>query len=334
MSKVKNQHYIPRSYLRGFAHQSGKEWFVFSEINGVSVGKINVRKICAKRYLYDVPELGEAQEQLIEKYYANHVDGNFPEILDFAKDEGNTNITEELRAKIISSCISLIFRTPKFLEEDANQIELHTDIEGEDDKEKRKRKVLALQNHLKNSIELIRQKHDDGIAINKAQEGMTFITSNNPIVMRNPDGEFRDYFDPTNIFHVPISPEYSITITPSKEEDLKNTCTRYSFNKASVLSVNHDIARASQQFLIGAENGIEEFHRDMKIYDNPTPEGLKMLRDQKKMSMIMKDVFSTVEKHGAASKETREIYMKYWEEEEVVREDENYTRHMKDLGLI
>jgi len=172
MSKVKNQHYIPQSYLRGFGIQKKKEWYVYSRINNENIFLINVKNICAERYLYDLPELGEEKEQLIEKFYAKHVDGSFAEILEFAKEEENTVLPEELRAKIISSCVSLVFRTPKFLNNDADQIKLYSDIPGEGIDEKRKRKIIALQNHFQKSIELIKLKYNDGIAINRVAKDM------------------------------------------------------------------------------------------------------------------------------------------------------------------
>lgn len=72
----------------------------------------------------------------------------------------------------------------------------------------------------------------------------------------------------------------------------------------------------------------------MSLYDNPTPEGLQMLAEQKKMAFILKHLQETFEKNGITSEEHKSLMKKYWDEEEIVRKDDNYKRHMVMLGLI
>lgn len=335
MGKVKNQHYIPQSYMRGFAFSQKKEWYVFTKINQESIFPINIKNICTERYLYDVPELGNEKEQLIEKFYASNVDGNFPEILEFAKDDNNLNLTTDMRAKIILSCVTLVFRTPKFLNSDADQIIIHADMDKNNIDAERAKKILALHNHFQKSINLIKQKQNDGIAINKAIAGESFISCDNPVIIRNPTGNSIDYFDPTNIFHIPISPEYSITITPSTETTLKRTFTRYSYSKEAVLCTNHDINKCHEQFLFGAQDDIERFESDLKLYDDPSsPEGQKMFAEQTRLAEIMISLQDAINNYGIYSEEYKNLMEKYWKEESVVRRDDNFANHMKELGLL
>jgi hypothetical protein len=321
--------------MKGFAHEKGSEDYVSCRINnGEVIPEINTKNICAENYLYDLPELGEEKEQLIEKFYANNVDGNFPEILEFAKDEKQNQLSEELRSKIILSCVSLIFRTPKFLRTDPDILELHSRIEGDDIETERKKKAIALEKHFEKSIELIKLKYENGIVINKAPKGSQFITCDNPVILRDPTGGFNDYFDPSNFIHLPISPDYSISITPNVESTLVDTFSRFSMNHAGVLTINHDINKLHELFLVGARGGIEQFDTEMDLYDKPTPEGLKMLANEKKMAAILSNIDEVVEQFGISSVECKELMMKYWNEEELVKGDENFIKLMRELDLL
>lgn len=333
MKKVKNQHYIPQSYLKGFASRQGKEWYVYSRIKNGSIIKSNIRNICSEGYLYDIPELGKEYEQVIETLYSTQVDGNFHEILEFAWEESNEFLSEEMRGKIILSCVSLLFRTPAFLNCDRDYDELQANWQGGSEDVNRKRKIIALQDHLSKSIDLIKQKHNDGISINRAPIGHQFITSDNPVILRNPSGTVENYFDAGNIFHIPISPEFCITIMPTKHNDLKSSFERYSFNIQGVHALNHDIEKYHQQFLIGAKDGIEEYGKNKEIYDNPTSQGFKMLDDSIKMIDIMSQLENGVNSYGIHSEEFKRMMIRFWDNEPTVREDENYIRLMKDLGL-
>lgn len=56
MSKgVKNQHYVPRLYLRGFAKQKGKDYkiCVYDKENGAIRGNQSIENVAAERYFYN-----------------------------------------------------------------------------------------------------------------------------------------------------------------------------------------------------------------------------------------------------------------------------------------
>jgi hypothetical protein len=70
---VKNQHYVPRFYLRKFQNEQDKFW-VFHKDSGKAFLS-NPQSIANENFFYDLPELDEALgEQAVEKYLAE-IDG-------------------------------------------------------------------------------------------------------------------------------------------------------------------------------------------------------------------------------------------------------------------
>lgn len=53
MGKVKNQHYVPRSYLKYFSNKKGQIWVFDKEVD--KVFRSNITNIASQRYFYDIP---------------------------------------------------------------------------------------------------------------------------------------------------------------------------------------------------------------------------------------------------------------------------------------
>ena len=70
MPKVKREHYVPQSYLRGFA-EDGEHLFVFDKSTKTSFGT-SVSRVAAEKYFYDISE-----SQVIEEDLAK-LDGVYP----------------------------------------------------------------------------------------------------------------------------------------------------------------------------------------------------------------------------------------------------------------
>jgi hypothetical protein len=69
MSKIKNQHYVPKFYLKNFLNSSGKI-FVFDKSTGKIFGT-NVENVANENYFYDISELDEKTgiDQFLEKHF-------------------------------------------------------------------------------------------------------------------------------------------------------------------------------------------------------------------------------------------------------------------------
>lgn len=53
MGRVKNQHYVPRSYLKNFANEKGQLWVYDKERDAVF--RSNITNVASQRYFYDIP---------------------------------------------------------------------------------------------------------------------------------------------------------------------------------------------------------------------------------------------------------------------------------------
>lgn len=128
MSDAKNQHYIPQSYLRNFAHdvrRKGKdeEYYVYVRFRGEKFHSVNIRNICSETYFYTLPEVDEEYKNFVEKSYAEKIDVLYPRIYEVITNDDIKGIDETQRADIIVACITLYCRTPKFftiIEEQCN----------------------------------------------------------------------------------------------------------------------------------------------------------------------------------------------------------------------
>jgi len=108
MSKVKREHYVPQSYLRGFT-ENGRQLLVFDKSTQEPF-YTSVSKIASERYFYD---LSESQE--LERAFAN-LDGDYPHWRDsiIKTVENGERITLEYQAKLAFFVAMQIRRTRWF----------------------------------------------------------------------------------------------------------------------------------------------------------------------------------------------------------------------------
>jgi hypothetical protein len=108
MSKVKREHYVPQSYLRGFT-EDGEHLFVFDKSTKTSFGT-SVSSIASEKYFYDLSE-----SQAIEEALAK-LDGVYPYWRDsiIKTVENGKRITLEHRAKLAFFIAMQVRRTRWF----------------------------------------------------------------------------------------------------------------------------------------------------------------------------------------------------------------------------
>jgi hypothetical protein len=85
VSIVKNQHYVPQSYLKHFSNND--QIWVFDKETKKSF-KTNVKNIASEKEFYDLPDItvehsnGLFDKQVIEKHFSQNIEGDFKKLLD------------------------------------------------------------------------------------------------------------------------------------------------------------------------------------------------------------------------------------------------------------
>ncbi len=325
MTIPRRHHYIPRSYLKNFAFQKGEEYYVHVRYKNEKFYDTNITNICSESYFYSNPN-GGAKHNVIEHFYANEIDAFFPEITRIVTDDSITSISEEQRFRIVSATLSLYFRTPKFLNAfNAHQLELleelrnyslgttenHTinffgkkidfkqlSFESVQEQIVKENKLLFLKEHLQIFNDLLAYRLDDAIGIQKLVDDSEYITCDNPVIIRNSQGNLNNIFDDDNIIILPINNKYKLTIFPPRELDIKNTFGRITGNIIDALTTNVDIENYSEKWIIGSEKSITKHIDGQNKYNELTPENLQMVDNLKKKALTMNSVWSRIERIG------------------------------------
>ena len=118
MSNPVHQHFIPKSYLKNFALEKDKKFFVEAKLKREDSPKdrlLSINDICVDKNIYTLPiEEENDKKYSLEKFYAEKVDSLYPWIYKKLTDPNVVYINSFERAQIIMITMSLFFRTPKF----------------------------------------------------------------------------------------------------------------------------------------------------------------------------------------------------------------------------
>ena len=113
MSKIKNEHYVPQSYLRKFT-SDGKFLFVFDKTTKRSLlHHTNIKKLACEGGFYDLP--GD-DSQLVEKILGKSFDENYPTWIDdlLATVNNGQDINQRQKENIALCMTNLLLRTKKY----------------------------------------------------------------------------------------------------------------------------------------------------------------------------------------------------------------------------
>ena len=329
MSKPKHQHFIPKSYLKNFAVSQDDKFFVEAKLKDDDKPKdklLSIRNICVNKNLYTLPHTGGDDKYALEKYYAENIDGVYPEVYEMLTDPKKTFITTKQRAKIVMTTMSLFFRTPKFLNLNERRTNLildygvknHMDDKGivkfkfkehdfhfhiDDIEEvkttlKIKNKFKFLKEHLDAWQKFTQFKINSGISVFRIYEDFDLITSDNPVIMHSVVGNTLNIFDPTNIISLPLDNKHFLTIFPNTESAMLDRVFRGDRDKWFGLTTNLDIQRNSEEWIIGKPNSVKKHLTDQVKYGDYTPENLQALEDIKQRAFDAKELMDIVEQVG------------------------------------
>jgi hypothetical protein len=293
MSNPVRQHFIPRSYLNNFSESVDDKFFIHAKrSDSDKILKLSTKDICVDKNLYTIPTEDKKRRFDIEHFYADKVDSVFPGVYNLLTYPAVNSIDFEKRLDIISTALSLYFRTPKFLNiqnqlfkdiisksfELTKKEEVTVKIFGEELKinrneaeqfikeRKEHNRIKFLFQHLVSYEKFVQSKLKDNIAVYYIGDESEFITSDNPVIIRpyadptQPGFDHEQYyrqninpFDPSNIIHLPIDRKTILTVLPATGEHPSDYLQRMEIGKVDVLMYNSDIQKYSEDWVLGSK---------------------------------------------------------------------------------
>lgn len=119
-NETKLQHYVPRTYLKNFADEKKKGEFYFhalpiADSSEEKIFETNIMRACAQNYIYTL--LGNTKEErlLLENFYNENYESNYTAMYNLLVDPGKTKLSSDERNLIISTMVTMLFRTTKLL---------------------------------------------------------------------------------------------------------------------------------------------------------------------------------------------------------------------------
>lgn len=313
---VKRQHYVPRTYLKNFSSkQAGEEYYVkvlpIETPQSDKIFEINIKNVCLERNLYTLPGETLEQKMLLEKFYSGEIEQHYNKIYNILTDPIKTNVTVEERELIISTVVTMFYRTTKWINQHndlmkqvyAQMFSLcqqtgkdyflfegikisikDKSLEGLLKEHKIENRPGQVITQLEVALKLIQiRSKSDNIFISKLSDGDSeFITSDNPVVIQNLKGGHIAPFDPSNLMKLPLDKKHMLFLMPDADESARNLIVRHNvsglFCKTEKLISNAEQFQKADRFIIGDNSSLSSYLQTKDLAERPlTNEELKTM---------------------------------------------------------
>lgn len=325
--EVKRQHYVPRTYLKNFSVERNNQFYIkalpIDYCKENAIYESSIANVCLQNNLYTLPGETEAERMLIEKFYSDNYETYYHQVYDMLIDPNKKTITEQERELIISTVVTMFYRTTKWINQHNtffNRVleagynlavengfdyfmfenrkvsfvnKTLEDLQKEYKYESRPSQVIT---QLEVSLNLInlRIATDQIMVVKLDEEAGEFITSDNPVIYSNPMGETLAPFDSKNILQLPLDNRHLLLLIPSDEHSL--TITRIPKSGAmglnQKLTANFSQFNNAEKFILGSEPGLKSYISTKEETERPlTPEESKKFDDiDAKLKAMLKEL--------------------------------------------
>lgn len=307
-NKTIRQHYVPRTYLKRFSSERNGSYYIKGIdkdlIHQEKIIEFNTSNVCLRKNLYTLTGDTVEERQIIEKFYSDEIETNYDTVYFILTDPKKNFITTEERRLIITTIITMLYRTTKWITEhnkvwnmalesiynlckqtEHNYFQFEGDrisIEGKSlqqiqDEFADKSRENQVKTQLEVAFSLIDVRLNDGIFVTKLSgSDCNFITSDNPVVLSNINGKNIMPFDKDNTITLPIDEKHNLMIMPSREQSEKNLIVRHTMNERwsnfNVMGANANQMENSEKFILGREAGIKDYILMRKETERPMTE--------------------------------------------------------------
>lgn len=334
MSKPKRQHFIPKSYLKNFADIDGGKAFV--EVMNVNSGEVkypfSLSNVCVSKNIYTLPHVDEKNKYFVEHFYAENIDGVYPEVYDLLTNHKVINISEDERNKILNVCLSLYFRNAKFLDDKNDELDFwinrlkekkggrddaklfinfggrrydfqRSEIDFIKDTAILNNRIDFIFDHLQDWQNFVHFKRNSQIVVSKILGEVKLITSDNPVRVSNHNREHFNLFDPDNSIQIPLDQEHLLWISPNDEEVPRNMINRGVRDKWFAITSNHTMRQDASDWIIGKKGCITKYLEEDRMYNNFNPENLQALDDIKTIATELAKFVDFARSNGGITSE-------------------------------
>ena len=295
-TEVKRQHYVPRTYLKNFAKEKSGEFHIMAlpitDTRPEKIFEISITNVCLERHLYTLPGNTAHERMLIETFYATEIEKHYERIYQLLIDPNKTTVTESERELIISTVTTMFYRTTMWINQH-NEFAKRTltllyetckqagkdyfisegekiSIAGKTLEQiiienKIESKPMQVLSQLEIAFKLLEQrKGKDGIMISKlVEDDCEFITSDNPVIVQNPNGSRVLPFDPTNIMKLPLDNKHMLLLMPFADKNSTHTIVRHNISgtmcKLKTLGSNSGQFKKAERFVLGNDNSLNNY---------------------------------------------------------------------------
>lgn len=315
MSEQKRQHLVPKCYLKKFALNRKKNWYLDAcnvKSKDQSIFPISINNICVETEFYTFTKLKEKDKRFLERFYSQTIETDYTEVYDILINPYKTQISPNQRFKIISFIICQHFRTAKFtnvfnsfwnnmLESGYNMIPQNStekkiyfennsfiDFNYKDfddvirESTIKNREYINLQNYFR-FRDLTNRRLNDLIFVNKTTGPHRFISSDIPVIVGGM------VYNLNISIHIPINHTHSVSLYPLTEEidiDSKSIFRTNMNDERSYLQTlfNNSVQiEQCEKFILGSKQTLDKALVESKNFD----ENDFKTRSQKVVSEIL-----------------------------------------------
>lgn len=312
--KKTRQHFIPQTYLKRFAHtKDGDVYFVdvFDKTTGKYIRNMAISNICVETDLYTLKNLPEEDQYKLEEYFSENIEYKYPSVYKILVEEKRQFISPQERENILLTTLSMYFRTPKVLNmfsefvsrlfdvsknnldaESINFLGREISIKGKTFKQitaeiRETQRINYFETQLALLNEFIKFRSLDGLVVIELIGEQEFITSDNPVEIRNSTIKGFNLFDNGNAIYVPLDSKHALFIAPSDRDSVLNEIFFQKDNFVQHITLNHMSGQNSERWVIGTPKGLKQFLKDDEEYTKPVGEDHPMvLKFQEKLTIM------------------------------------------------
>lgn len=331
--KKTHQHFIPQTYLKKFSnHQDGKTYFVdvFDKTAQKYISNMSVTNICVETDLYTLNHLEGDKKYSLENFFAENIENKYPSIYKLLVEEKRAIISADERTFILLTTLSMYFRTPKvlnqlmkFTEKLIKDVKDNTDakfidfmgykisIDGKSFSEIKKEiretnRVNYIETQFALLHEFVKFRAFDGLVVIELIGEQEFVTSDNPVEIRNSNAQGFNLFDIRNSIYIPLDPKHALFIAPQDKDSIINEVFYQKDNFALHITLNHSVFENAERWIIGTKKGLEQFLKDNEEYTKPANDDHPMLLEFQEKIELITNILALAQE-GASNKNTELI---------------------------